>query len=395
MKAEMKKRPVHVIDTTLRDGEQAPGVAFSLLEKRTLVNMLDSAGVDELEVGTPAMGSVACEEIREVVSLKPGCLLTSWCRALEADLDLAAECGTNGVHISFPVSSILLQAIGKDPHWVLKRMKRLIPFALERFRWVSVGAQDAFRADLAFLKRFVWSAAACGAHRVRIADTVGLAIPSRVVDMVNGLASLIGYRALEFHGHNDLGMATANTIAAIEAGIGCVSVTVNGLGERAGNAPLEQVAVATHTLVGRSCAVDLQQLMPLCQFVSNISNRPIAVDRPICGDNVFSHESGIHCAALLKNQTTYQPFDPGMLGRRGPRLVVGRHSGSRVLQHVMQKIGVKMDAEQAEQFLADVRCESLNLRSSLAISDLARLYPRKNEKGRVEKQTATFSLQEI
>jgi homocitrate synthase NifV len=336
--------------------------------------MLDDAGVDELEVGIPAMGQSACDEICEMVAIRPGCLLTSWCRAVEADIELAAGCGTGGVHISFPVSPILLRTMGKTREWVLTRLAALIPTALRRFRMVSVGAQDAFRADPDFLDTFVRSTSQCGAHRVRIADTVGLARPSQVAGMVRDLACRAAPADLEFHGHNDLGMATANTIAAIEAGIGAVSVTVNGIGERAGNAPLEQVVVAVNTFDGRSSAVDPRKLMPLCRFVSRASNRPIAVDCPITGEAVFSHESGIHCAAVLNDPDAYQPFSPEILGRTGAQLVVGRHSGSAVLNHLMEKAGVTMDEQKTEQLLASVRIEALRTRALLSPGELARLY---------------------
>lgn len=189
MKQNSAKTPVHIVDTTLRDGEQAPGVAFSFEEKVSIVRLLVGAGVDELEVGIPAMGHAVCDEIRKLVALEPNCLLTSWCRALEKDLDLAAACGTGGVHISFPVSSILLRAMGKTRDWVLSRLAVLVPSALRRFQVVSVGAQDAFRAEPDFLNEFVRSASECGVHRVRIADTVGLAMPSQVVDMVRNLVA--------------------------------------------------------------------------------------------------------------------------------------------------------------------------------------------------------------
>ncbi len=365
---------VRIIDTTLRDGEQAPGVAFTLKEKLALVRLLDRAGVDELEVGVPAMGPSACREIRAMAALGPHCRLTSWCRALAADVNLASDCATDGVHISFPVSAVLLRAMGKSTDWVLDRLDGLVRPALRRFRLVSVGAQDAFRADPAFLQAFVRAAAANGAHRVRIADTVGLARPSQVAHMVRLLTDAAGTTDLEFHGHNDLGMATANTVAAIEAGIPAVSVTVNGIGERAGNAPLEQVAVALSTLIDRCCRIDTRQLMKLCRFVARITGRPIPVDRPVTGGAVFSHESGIHCAAMLKDPATYQPFSPQMVGRDAGQLVVGRHSGSQVIRHVLQTAGVTLDTEKTERLLTAVRTHSLQKKAGLSAGELVQLY---------------------
>ncbi len=368
------RMPVQIIDTTLRDGEQAPGVAFSTREKLALVRLLDRAGVNEMEVGIPAMGADARRDIRQMVALAPACRLTSWCRALEADIDLAATCGTAGVHISFPVSPILMRAMNKSPDWALAQLHALVPLARERFRMVSVGAQDAFRAQPDYLDAFVRSATACGAHRLRIADTVGLARPSQVTRMVRHLLPLAKAAGIEFHAHNDLGMATANAIAAVEAGVSAVSVTVNGVGERAGNAPLEQVVMAADTLAHHRCTIDARKLMPICRLVARFTGRPIAVDRPITGEAAFSHESGIHCAAVLKDPYTYQPFDPQVLGRRGARMLVGRHSGSHVIRHVMKNAGVVLDQEKTDRLLAMVRTESLRKKAALSPAELTRLY---------------------
>ena len=368
------KRPVAIVDTTLRDGEQAPGVAFSLPQKRNLVRLLDRAGVDELEVGTPAMGAAICDEIRDLVAMRPTCLLTSWCRAMEADIEMAAHCATGGVHISFPVSLIHLKAMDKTTDWVLERLAALVPFARRRFRQVSVGAQDAFRADPAFLDTFVRAAAECGVDRIRLADTVGMARPSVVADTFRRLIGPAGSSDLEFHGHNDLGMATANSLAAVEAGIRSVSVTVNGIGERAGNAALEQVVMAVGTLPDRFSTVQPKRLFGICRYLARITRRPIAVDQPITGEAVFSHESGIHCAALLKDPDTYQPFPPAILGRRNARLVVGRHSGAHILEHVLQRAGVTLDADNTQQLLTAVRAEALRRHTHLSLADVMQLY---------------------
>ena len=374
MKQNSAKTPVHIVDTTLRDGEQAPGVAFSFEEKVSIVRLLVGAGVDELEVGIPAMGHAVCDEIRKLVALEPNCLLTSWCRALEKDIDLAAACGTGGVHISFPVSSILLRAMGKTRDWVLSRLAVLVPSALRRFQVVSVGAQDAFRAEPEFLNEFVRSASECGVHRVRIADTVGLARPSQVVAMVRNLVCRVGQMRLEFHGHNDLGMATANSVTAAEAGADALSVTVNGLGERAGNASLEEVAMAVNRLPGHRCAIQVKKLQALCRFVAKASNRPIPIAKPITGVAIFSHESGIHCAGLLKDPATYEPFCPEDIGRNRSEFVIGTHSGSAAIRHLFKGQGISLPPADAVKLRNRIYAVARQKKAALTRAEVVDLY---------------------
>ena len=370
----LKPRHVWIIDTTLRDGEQAPGISFDRETKLAIARGLAHAGVDELEVGIPAMGGSALEDIHALVGLGLDCRLTSWCRALEADIAPAARCGTTGVHISFPVSAKLMRAMGKREDWVLTQLEALVPASLSMFATVSVGAQDAFRADPRFLEEFVALAAQTSAHRVRLADTVGTARPLQVLDLVRNLSRTAGWTGLEFHGHNDLGMATANTVTAIDAGIQAVSTTVNGIGERAGNAPLEQVATAVALMEDHATSVDVRALIPICRLVSQAIGRPIPADQPITGQTVFHHESGIHCAGILKDPETYQPFLPEMIGREETQFVVGRHSGSGVLKHLMAEAGVGLSPEQMQKLLGAVREEALKRQCSLSRDDLIEFY---------------------
>jgi homocitrate synthase NifV len=347
---------IHLIDSTLRDGEQAPGVVFSRADKLEIATAIAAAGVPELEAGTPAIDEEERADLHAIVDLRLNCWITAWCRAASLDLDYAASCAVDSVHISFPVSPILLGVMSKDEHWLWHSLAELVGRARGRFRYVSVGAQDASRADKTLLDRFVLAARGAGANRVRVADTVGIWNPRQTWSSFRRLRESAGSRlALEFHGHNDLGMATANTISAIEGGADAASVTVNGLGERAGNAPLEEVAMAlTHTLA-RDSGVETSRLSPLCELVANRANRPIHRAKPIVGADVFRHESGIHTAALLKNPAAYQPFSCGEVGRVPDDFAIGKHSGSAGVQSLLAANGVSVPAALCPDILSAVR----------------------------------------
>ena len=236
----MKSKP-YLIDSTLRDGEQAPGVVFHLEEKLKIASLLDQAKIPEVEVGTPAMGKDEVAEIKAIVQAGFKFKTLSWCRATKEDIDAAAMAGTSGVNISFPVSDIHLFAMGKTQGWVLHTMREMVAYAADKFEYVAIGAQDASRAEFHFLSDFIGEAIWLKASRVRIADTVGILNPITTARLFRKIRKYFPHISLEFHGHNDLGMATANTFTALSAGANCASVTVNGIGERAGNAALKKL----------------------------------------------------------------------------------------------------------------------------------------------------------
>lgn len=370
----------YFIDTTLRDGEQAPGVVFSFAEKIRIAALLDGIGVPELEIGTPAMGEPEVDEIRRLSRMGFGFKTLAWCRANKHDIICASRAETDGVHISFPVSSILMKAMNKDENWVITQLHELLEFASFRFDYVTIGAQDASRADSNFLKDFVGTATTSGATRVRLADTVGILNPVTTFEMVSSIRSVTKELPLEIHAHNDLGMATANTLAAYMAGANCLSTTVNGLGERAGNAAMEEVALALELSAGIKSTLRTENFSELCGYVAQASNRPIGTSKPITGSSVLSHESGIHTNCLLKDRNTYQLIPAARVGRKEEDFLIGKHSGKATLLHYLTEANLPIDDEVCTQLLLEIKAKAEILKRSLAKEELYALYAEKYSK---------------
>jgi len=373
-----------IIDTTLRDGEQAPGVAFTAAEKTRIACMLAETGVNELEIGYPAISEEERNTIKSITGLHLPLRLTSWARAVWQDIEHAAASGTEAVHISFPASELYMELMGKNYLWVRQQLQELVPRAKKYFNFVSVGAQDATRADSELLLDFIGDAAACGADRIRLADTVGVATPLSIIDLVGRLKAASPL-PIEFHAHNDLGMATANAFTALEAGCAAVSVSVTGLGERAGNAALEELAVALSLSGNYTTRIDTGMLAQLCDMVSRASGRPIQSQKPIVGKSAFQHESGIHCAALLKNPLSYQPFLPEHVGRNDYELVIGKHSGSAAISHAYHAQGITLSKEESSALLTAVRKTAGEKKRALTTYELKTIY-------RLHCQTSTTIL---
>jgi homocitrate synthase NifV len=366
-------RTVYLVDTTLRDGEQAPGVVFSKQEKVSIARTLAAAGVAEIEVGTPAMGEDEVRAIRAVVRLRLPSRLTAWCRASASDLEAAARSGVDSVHVSLPASNLHLRGLKKTKSWVLDRMASVAERARRDFAFISIGVQDASRADPGFLVRCAKTACRIGVDRFRIADTVGVWTPFHVLASLSALRRVVPRLALGFHGHNDLGMATANTLAAVMAGVRSVDVTVNGLGERAGNAAMEEVVMAMRVSLGRPCGVDPGRLAELSAMVAHASGRPLPENKPITGAGVFRHESGIHVQALLADRRTYEPFPPETVGQSDRQVLLGKHSGRAAVRHAMQTIGIPLDDRQAASLLPLLRAESQRSKGPVSPYHLAHL----------------------
>jgi homocitrate synthase NifV len=364
----------YFIDTTLRDGEQAPGVVFSLPEKIRIAALLHAAGVPEIEIGTPAMSQTEIKDIRTICEIGFAFKTLSWCRATKNDIRAASLAGTNGVHISFPVSPILMNAMGKNQKWVIQNLQELIEFANPMFDYVTIGAQDASRAEPEFLKKFVSASGAFGASRVRLADTVGLLNPITTFEMVTSIRSVEKNIPLEIHAHNDLGMATANTLSAYMAGVNCLSTTINGLGERAGNAAMEEVAMALELSSGISSTLRTESFAELSAYVAKVSNRKLSESKPVTGSLVLTHESGIHTNCLMKDRNTYQLIPAYKIGKEEQKFLLGKHSGKASILHFLNEADLPVTNDVCLQLLDKVKEKSEAFKRAITKEELLDLY---------------------
>ena len=365
--------PLIIQDTTLRDGEQTAGVAFTLEEKLAIARALVDMGVPELEIGIPVMGSEEQEVVRALLALKLPARLVVWGRAHGEDIAAARRCGAPCLHLSIPVSEQQIQRkLGRDRAFVLAAIARHVQDALDLGMEVSVGAEDASRADPAFLLQVAEQAQRSGARRLRYADTLGVLDPFTTREVMANLRRHVDLE-LEMHAHNDLGLATANTLAAVLAGATHVNTTVNGLGERAGNAPLEEVVMALRHAGGRETGIDTRRLPAVSQLVVTASGRPVAANKSVVGEGVFTHESGIHVDGLLKSPLNYQGFDPAEVGR-AHRLVLGKHSGAHGVSAAYRALGIELTPAEAQLILVRIRRLAVSEKRAPSADDLKRFH---------------------
>lgn len=362
-----------IVDTTLRDGEQSAGVVFANQEKISISRMLDEIGVQQIEVGIPAMGGDEKECIKRIVKLGLKASILAWNRALVEDVVHSLECEVDAVAVSISTSDIHIKyKLQRDREWVLRKVDEAVSFAKKHNLYVSVNAEDASRADKGYLLKFASVARDCGADRIRFCDTLGLLTPHQTYAAVKELIERVGLD-VEMHTHNDFGMATANVMAGIEAGARFANTTVNGLGERTGNAPLEEVVMALKYTLSIDLGFDTVKFKELCEYVAQASGRQIPAWKPIVGDNVFAHEAGIHVDGVYKDPRNYEVFTPEEVGGRR-KIIIGKHSGTSAIIETLKKYDIEISNEVARAVLERVRSNAIALKRALSEKELLYIY---------------------
>ena len=359
-------------DTTLRDGEQTPYVAFNTKEKLQIARLLYEAGAHELEVGIPAMGKKEQDDIKEILALNLPIQIMSWNRATLSDLEASLLCGVKAVDLSIPVSDILINIKFKaDKNRLLKQLEEVIIQAKKENLFVCIGGEDSSRANNSFLKEIMTLGKELGANRFRYCDTVGILTPHKTYENIKDLTST-NLLDIEMHTHNDFGMATANSIAGYEAGAISANTTVIGIGERAGNASFEQVLMSLR-LLGEDIHINSKALKALIKTVSNASHRRVDTNLPIIGKNIFSHESGIHVNGMMKSNQAYEPFTPDEVGLKR-EFPIGKHSGSSTLIYHLKRAGIEPNIDVVQKILPKVREIVTNRKKVLSTQELKELY---------------------
>ena len=355
-------------DTTLRDGEQMPGATLDPDDKLRIAMALEEAGVHSIDAGFPASSAADVDAIRRMIGVVKKPVLTALCRTVRSDVDIADEaldgnptskrgvslfCGTSPLHRQHKLQ--------KSETEILKIISDSVSYASEKFEIVAFSPEDASRTEVSFLCQCYREAIDAGATTIGFPDTVGILTPEKAAERIRAIQDGVpnlDKALLAVHFHNDLGLAVANTLACVAEGANVVQCTINGIGERAGNASLEEVALALALhpdQYGVEFKLDTTKLHELCRLVSELTNLPLARNKPIGGENIFATEAGIHQDGLLKNPDTYLPYRPEKVGASGLKLVLGRHSGRRAVAHRLHELGYELSEEQVVAVLQAIK----------------------------------------
>ncbi|MCL5673143.1 MAG: homoaconitate hydratase [Deltaproteobacteria bacterium] len=361
-------------DTTLRDGEQTAGVIFSYNEKILIAKMLDEIGVNEIEAGIPIMGGEEKNAIKTINSSGLNAKIISWNRANIEDIKASLDIGVQYIHISIPISDIHIKyKLNKDFDYIKNTLIDVCRVLRKEQVVFSIGGEDSSRADKNILYEIINIAEGEGAYKYRYSDTVGILNPLDIYKNIKFIKSKFKQIAIEIHAHNDLGMATGNSVAALKAGADYVSGSITGIGERTGNCALEEVIAYFKFIEKKNIDFDFKKVKKLAYIIAKITKRPIPVNKPILGRNIFHHEAGIHTDGIIKNPINYEPYSPEEVGLKR-KLLIGKHSGTSVIKYKLKKLGIIINDAESRALLEIIRQESIKLKRDLKNKEIKDIY---------------------
>ena len=348
---------VRIFDTTLRDGEQSPGVALSPENKLNIAKKLDELGVDAIETGFPVISEGEQAAVKMITKANLSAELCGLARTNQRDIDAVVDCGLKYVHTFIATSDIHLEhKLHLSQDQALEKAVESVEYAKSRGLQVEFSAEDATRTDRDFLKKIFTAVTKAGADRIDIPDTVGYSTPQYIAEITKDAIEATKL-PISMHCHNDFGLAVANAISGIQAGAQCAHVTINGIGERAGNASLEELVMALQCLrfdQSWETNIKTELLYETSKYVSRLAGMPVQPNKAIIGENAFGHESGIHTHGVLSNPLTYEPISPEIVGRNR-WLQVGKHAGAHGISAMLEEYGVQPDKDQLKQILEKVK----------------------------------------
>jgi 2-isopropylmalate synthase len=347
-------RKIHIFDTTLRDGEQTPGVSLTADDKIEIAHQLSKLGVDVIEAGFPSSSEGERKVVKEIkkAGLEPEICALS--RATKGDIDAALDCNVDLIHVFIPTSPVQMKyAVNLTPEQVLSSAVESIEYVKSHGVKCEFSPMDATRSEMPFLKKICKAAQDAGMDTLNVPDTVGIMIPKTTSHLIEELKTIINV-PISIHCHDDFGLAVANSLAAVEAGASQVHVAVNGLGERAGNAALEEVVMALHIIYKYKTGVNTKLLYSTSRMVASLAGISVQANKALVGENAFAHESGIHTRGVTEKPLTFEPIDPELVGRTR-KLVAGKLAGTRGIKAELEEVGIHPTEEQLKEIVQRVK----------------------------------------
>jgi 2-isopropylmalate synthase len=348
------QKTIRIFDTTLRDGEQTPGVSLTADDKIEIAQQLSKLGVDVIEAGFPSSSEGEKKVVRDIAKAGLTSKICALSRATRSDIDAALECDVDLVHVFIPTSPVQMKyAVNLTPEQVLAAAVDSIEYVKKHGVKCEFSPMDATRSEMPFLKRVCKAAQDAGMDSLNVPDTVGIMIPKTTAKLIEELKTVVTV-PISIHCHDDFGLAVANSLAAVEAGASQVHVAINGLGERAGNASLEEVVMALHMIYKYKTGVNTRLLYITSRMVASLTGINVQANKAIVGENAFAHESGIHTRGVTEKPLTFEPINPELVGRTR-KLVAGKLAGTRGIKASLEEIGIHPSEEQLKEIVQRVK----------------------------------------